>query len=665
MSRHVFASSMLFTLLLTPACAESDRTETRSSQAGNSIESPHSKTVSDGEFTQAINQRNLDALSLSSPSAWRDLLTMPEFRNTSEILPADPDSVIIQPVVVRVRNMIETFDETYTVDPPANGKDATTVFQPIFEKIKTANAEKRSVLVIVNPGIYKFGISEQKTSPRNPALLFEAMQRVKFGGRNKSTKPEFIFTNPYGPGFLVKDCKLLEISNIVVDYEYPSTFGKIGYLGKSLGDGKVESREFFDAAVAAGIKAPMELLGSVFSFDSQTKSWFTGTNAYHVTFESGNKPIWDGEKTISDERLAEIPANQEVMLLHKRGGTDVAVKIDGRGNEDIFVRSLKIHSYPQMGIVVSGARGVRIEENSIEPREGRMISGRADGIHIAGAQGDIIIENNLVSGQGDDGLNIHGNAYSVSPLSSDGDLILEGPFDIAVGDRLALLSNGNRPLYSAIVKSVSKHPKGQNVDIDWAACDTSCQKTLFPKSDFQVLPGRFDPKRIGLAFNLTLSSSRYLIKGNTFTNSGARGMIIEAPNGSVLSNNIRNVAGSAIAMTVTNSHFLSGPGPLNVRVVGSKIFNAAFSKVEPRFPLQGAISVMTQSGAFNYPLLQQIVIRDNNVNRVGRAFASVERGKDILFLSNEATNYGLSRATNEDSVRLILKNSVDIKNLDR
>ena len=613
---------------------------------------------------------DLNAFSLEPSDAWSKLITSGEMRGTTEISTTPNMQWSLQKYKVVVRPMPVKFDVEIVLNSPGSNGNSTILFQDTIKKILDATNKNKSVLVKVNSGTYRFTSLTPNIRDRKPAIAFADISRVKITGSNPLDPPKFIFTNPYGEGISIENCRLLEVSNIKIDYEYPASYGKVAYVGKSLGNGDIQSDDLFNSSSVGGLQNPLDIIGAVFSFNSKLKTWFSGTSANHITFEASDQPVKKNANTFSDPRLSVISAGEEVMILHTRAGFTHAILAKGRANQDIILRAIKINSYPQMGVVLSGGRGFWLDGVVIEPAAGKFVSGRADGIHIAGVQGDVIVENCKVSGQGDDGLNIHGTAYSITHLADTGVIRIMGPTVPEIGDRLALLSIGNRPLYTAVIQDFSKiETNHYAIKLDWGNCDAACRQKLFianeMDSTFSALARKGDVDRIGIAYTVNLSSSRYLIRNNKFFESGARGIIVEAPNGTVDNNTIQRVPDSGIAIISSNSYYLSGLGAVNVRISSNSISDSAFSKVLPRFPLEGAISIMTPGPADAFPLLQSLMIRDNTVNRVGLAFGSVLRGTNILFKGNRAAGFGLNVKPGVKNERLILRSKAGVTNLDR
>jgi hypothetical protein len=82
-----------------------------------------------------------------------------------------------------------------------------------------------------------------------------------------------------------------------------------------------------------------------------------------------------------------------------------AVSLNGTG--DLRIIQCTLHASPYMGIVGGDRqRGISIENLTITPSQGRHISTNADGVHLTGALGDIILDHATFEALGDDAVNV-------------------------------------------------------------------------------------------------------------------------------------------------------------------------------------------------------------------------------------------------------------------
>ena len=90
---------------------------------------------------------------------------------------------------------------------------------------------------------------------------------------------------------------------------------------------------------------------------------------------------------------------------------------------DVTLRDIEIERCASMGAVISPRSSNFVFDNfNIRPREGsgELYAANADGIHIVGLAGSLIMKNCKFAQLGDDALNIHNQAGEISAIARDG-----------------------------------------------------------------------------------------------------------------------------------------------------------------------------------------------------------------------------------------------------
>ena len=130
-----------------------------------------------------------------------------------------------------------------------------------------------------------------------------------------------------------------------------------------------------------------------------------------------------------------------------------AVSLDGTG--DLRIIDCTLHASPYMGIVGGDRqRGISIENLTITPSQGRHISTTADGVHLTGARGDIIIEGGTFEAMGDDAVNVAVVWDTLAKTTSPSSFSMAGADSPAKeGDTLAFFDETLAFLGSARVQS--------------------------------------------------------------------------------------------------------------------------------------------------------------------------------------------------------------------
>ena len=217
-----------------------------------------------------------------------------------------------------------------------------------------------------------------------------------------------------------------------------------------------------------------------------------------------------------------------------------------------------------------------------------------------GTRGDIIIEDNDFSGQGDDSLNIHGLFLPVTAvLGEHGD-----------DDRLAhgLVQVGD------VIRFVRRSDLAER----WRATVVSLNSINGPDyvATFDAAPPA-DLAIGDLGGNVTRNNARFLVRNNVFHDHRARGMLIQAPLGLVENNVIRDVTMQGMHLTTDAKFFFESTGLGDVVVRGNTISGVGYGSWE----IYGdgrhmaAISLIgdVAAGITSHHVHQNVVIEDNTI----------------------------------------------------
>jgi hypothetical protein len=233
-------------------------------------------------------------------------------------------------------------------------------------------------------------------------------------------------------------------------------------------------------------------------------------------------------------------------------------------SSDIDLEKIHLLTGPGMGIAVQndgGFRGFRLADSRIVRGAGRLISTASDGIDVSAIAGDIIVENNEVAHQGDDGINVSPSPQTIA-TSHLGTLgvtanCTPNPRDVVVaGDTLAFFDTAAHLIGTARIGGI----EGSNCSAGGAALSVtlSCAGSATCGSMIDALtPG-------GSFIDLTQQPvARYVISANYFHENRGQGTQVGAPYGEITGNTyFRNSMG---AIDVDSNGLSAG----SVRVFGN------------------------------------------------------------------------------------------------
>ncbi len=119
--------------------------------------------------------------------------------------------------------------------------------------------------------------------------------------------------------------------------------------------------------------------------------------------------------------------------------------------EGVTLRNVVIHAQPGMGVVGHLSRDIVLDGVSVVPSAGERMSTNTDATHFSSCYGQLILQNCVFDGHGDDAVNVHnyehafalvgGNRYRLACLAADGTHTRAVDLP-SVGDEMQLIAHG-------------------------------------------------------------------------------------------------------------------------------------------------------------------------------------------------------------------------------
>ena len=119
--------------------------------------------------------------------------------------------------------------------------------------------------------------------------------------------------------------------------------------------------------------------------------------------------------------------------------------------EGVTLRNVVIHAQPGMGVVGHLSRDIVLDGVSVVPSAGERMSTNTDATHFSSCYGQLILQNCVFDGHGDDAVNVHnyehafalvgGNRYRLACLAADGTHTQAVDLP-SVGDEMQLIAHG-------------------------------------------------------------------------------------------------------------------------------------------------------------------------------------------------------------------------------
>ena len=520
----------------------------------------------------------------------------------------------------------ETFGRT-TINPPRNGggpvlnlsefEDPAHSAWRTMRKALAACREQRASRLVLPKRRYLFDDPSVLEGQR-AHIEMEGIRDLVIDGQGSG-----LIFHHIRAGFRFRNCERLVIRNLTVDWDL--NLASVGVVVEVPGLG---------SCIRIGEEYPITEstpTGAVTEFDIAAMRW--KMNAAEIYYPK-NVRLVAPQTIFSEDFNGRAPARNTL-----RPGMEVVVRhylyeaigfdFYGAGNSDLAFEDITLYRCPGHAWAGYGCdRGFRLSRCRIMRRPGTRspITGCADGAHFGAIRGDILIEDCDFSVQGDDSVNIHGAWLRIEGRPSNGrELRLSSrwmrPEFVEPGAELHFHRQANLAEYgSASIIRSSSVPGGR-------ACDVTIDRDL---------PGSFVAG--DYVANRTRSSNRFIIQNNTFHDHRARGMLLQARDGLVENNRIRNVMAAAVQVTTDANYWQEGYGCQNLVLRRNHIEGCNYAKWERSAAGRhmACINVLVDAGGLgDYPLHRNITIEENTIRDTPGLAMLIASAENVAIRNNQ------------------------------
>ena len=268
-------------------------------------------------------------------------------------------------------------------------------------------------LVSLSAGTFDMVLS----GPPGPSLALSNLSHVTLSGPSDSRVATLMIHGLHG-GFHLNNCTGLAIKHIAIDMARNSfTFGQAETVEATSFTLRFDPQRYRFPTGKEWIW--LRTVQGVTEFDNS--SWRWASQGLDL-FEWG--PIYPTANVTSPGLLQvsgigsieTIRAGRWYVVRHQCYGFP-AFRIDSCSQT--ILSDMSLYASPGMGVLATMSTDIELSRVRIERREGRPLSISADASHFASCQGDIVLRDCHFDGQGDDGLNIHGNFGQIENISTD------------------------------------------------------------------------------------------------------------------------------------------------------------------------------------------------------------------------------------------------------
>ncbi len=522
-------------------------------------------------------------------------------------------------ITLTIKGPHPTSSAVVSVALPPAGTDATPVLAAAIASARTSGAATISLAV----GTYTFKTLDKSQLGH---LVISGLHDVTIRGNGSN----FVFMND-ADGIYVTECQRLVLQSVRVSY---------GFNTVSLGTMVNQSGR--NALVVTSSQYPItsaDGIGAIAQYDPVNKIFVpNGTRIY----QPASPGLVAADTYVSSSFNASGLAGKTFAILHHYyGGTAVELEdsfLSGaQQDQDITLDNVSVQSGPGMGIIAYGVkRGLFILNSSVVPRAGGLFSTEYDAMHLQQVGGDVYIEDNTISGQGDDAINA---ASPISPLVSldpSGTQLVLGVYSrfVQTADTLAFFDAGDDYLGSTTVKSVVS--------------------TGYPNSSFvlsSAVPGAGPGDVVR---DVALTNDRMVIARNTISNCECHAILLQTPDALVLDNTVSGTANGGIEALSNIGTFQEGTGAINDIIENNTLSSTGF---DPSITMPwGAISLYgaTNAGLQTSPINYNVQILNNSVqNATGTGCVTIASSSGVRVAGNLCSNTNVGQAAHTPAIDIL------------
>jgi hypothetical protein len=486
-------------------------------------------------------------------------------------------------VKIVVKAPTPAIEKSVNLGPVPAGADARPYFEQAVTLLKSAGAST----LVVPTGVYTFS---SLATGGQAHWLMTGLKDVTIDGQGST----LIFTQDKN-GIQLVSATRVRIRNFKLKYSMrTSSLGEVVVDEAGVKYIKVDPRYPVTAADQAYQFA---------EYDTAKNLWIPNGKRVILPPGSTNPAVLDvANQRYRTTAFDNLAVGKKFTIQHHWYGGIALTVADQRlvnPSEDVIIDGITVSSSPGMGVVGYGLkRGFAVINSSFvtDPDGKNIMSNEYDAIHIQLVAGDVILQNNMISRQGDDAVNVNSPVTPVRAISADGLTLRLETYSrfIAQGDQLAFFDPNGQMLGTATATAHAKYVSGLQYDV---TLDRAIEGLTTSS----------------LARDLALTTTRVSVSQNTVKDCHCHGILMQVPNSIIEDNTIENTMANAVRLLTNTGTFKEGVGAVNSIVRNNVIRNSGYDSAIS-IPW-GAIGVYgaINGGVTPNPVNRNIAITGNRI----------------------------------------------------
>ncbi|QHI70782.1 right-handed parallel beta-helix repeat-containing protein [Tichowtungia aerotolerans] len=425
--------------------------------------------------------------------------------------------------------------------------------------------------ILFEPGtVYRMGLPDGEGMQSKYAVHIRNATNLVLNGQGAT----LLITHPEIGAICTEDCQNIEIKNFKIDYDpLPYAQGRIHAVSLS--------ENWFDLKVDEGFLEPDHPC-----FDRAMAKWGLairdaadggrqyGPGAlFSEKWERTGDRIWRfyAKESRYDASLERAGLKFGERYIHM--ARNYAQAVAAKKCDEVLWENITIYASPGLAFYPHQTSHHTIRNCHVKVKEDRIFSTDADGIHMRGSRGHVLIDGCTFEGMADDGINVHSSAMSVqSQPASNQVLVKKHTYSVRPGDRVVAVDSASAGIIgTAAIQKVED--RGRNwllsMDREFAPFNTEGAAGVNEHGD-PIVAVNF--------YNLSESADQFMIRNCEFRDYRGRGILVSAHGGLIENNTFRVREGWGIVMNYETSRWAEGPIAHDVVIRNNRFFAKSASR---------------------------------------------------------------------------------------
>lgn len=433
------------------------------------------------------------------------------------------------------------------------------IFQALEDVVAAAKAADGLVEILFEPdAVYRIGLPDRKDLQSQYAWHIKNATNLVINGQGAT----LLVTQPEPGAICTENCRNIAVKNFKVDYDpLPYAQGTVTAINldeywfelKVDEDSMEPDQPCFDRA--------MSKWGLTVRDASDGGRIYGPTAVFSNHWKKTGDRIWRFFPPQKGGGYAD-PLNASGLkpgdrFIHM--ARNYAQAVAAKNCDELLWENITILASPGLAFYPRGTSHHTIRDCHVAVKAGRIFSTNADGIHMRGSRGHVLIEGCSFEGMADDAINVHSSAMSVQEVPAPNQVrVKKHTFSVRPGDELMMIHPENAAVLGTnTVVSVEDRGSGWLITFKHDLPKLSIG-TGFESSDN--------------LYNLSESADPFIIRNCTFGDYRGRGILVSAHGGLIENNTFKVREGWSVVMNYESSRWAEGPIAYDIAICDNDFY---------------------------------------------------------------------------------------------